>query len=862
MNNSLVCQKEERRETVRQKSHLHGFDYLEVVPEDKTQRTLRAVFLGKAPKQLDKTNLVIEGGRRIRGIRIVDEPRIERHKHEGLDDYVEIKVDRSGDFSNYTLRAVKKDKDGRLMPHPDFDPRYGQIEFNFKIDCASDLDCKSDCSCPPEARREPEIDYLARDFTSFRQLMLDRLAVVMPDWKERHEADLGITLVELLAYTGDYLSYFQDAVATEAYLDTARQRISVRRHARLVDYRLHEGCNARAWICVEVASDLSIDLREFYFVTSLREVRSDAPVALPATELLKLPAAAFEVFEPMGTGAAHFYESHNRIEFYAWGDKQCCLGKGTTRASLVGDLAVEPESAADPACPPEIESVVDVMAVAPPPMKEPTLHLRPGDVLLFEEIVGPETGSEADADPARRHAVRLTRVSANVDPVNGRKLVEIEWADEDALPFPLCLSAPGQPPDCTTIDPVSVARGNCILADHGASVWETLPPVETGEIVERCAGEGVLAETQVVPLRFKPVLRNGPLVFSEPLDSSAPAARAFQRDPHRALPQIHLTGTPPIAGDVRWTAEYDLLSSAGTAQHFVVETDNEGRAHLRFGDGELGRRPEAGMTFRADYRLGGGMAGNVGGEAIAHFVGRSGAIDGAIRNVRNPLPAVGGQMPQPMAEAKLFAPYAIRKDLQRAINPADYAAIVEREFASRVQRAAAQLRWTGSGYELFVAVDPYGLEEASPALLAEINDRLHRYRRIGHALRVIPARRVPLDLQMTISVKPFYLAGYVKGALLALFSNRAMADGKKGFFHPDNLTFGDGVFLSALVAAAFQVEGVENALVDRLQRMDEDWTNATASGVLAIQPFEIAQCDNDPSFPEHGRLILNVGGGR
>ena len=68
----------------------------------------------------------------------------------------------------------------------------------------------------------------------------------MPDWQETHAPDLGVALVELLAYAGDYLSYYQDAVATEAYLGTARQRISVRRHARLVDYRMHEGCNARA----------------------------------------------------------------------------------------------------------------------------------------------------------------------------------------------------------------------------------------------------------------------------------------------------------------------------------------------------------------------------------------------------------------------------------------------------------------------------------------------------------------------------------------------------------------------------------------------------------------------------------------
>ena len=73
----------------------------------------------------------------------------------------------------------------------------------------------------------------------------------MPDWKETHVPDIGIAVVEVLAYVGDYLSYYQDAVATEAYLDTARQRISVRRHALLVDYQMHEGCNARAWVCLE-----------------------------------------------------------------------------------------------------------------------------------------------------------------------------------------------------------------------------------------------------------------------------------------------------------------------------------------------------------------------------------------------------------------------------------------------------------------------------------------------------------------------------------------------------------------------------------------------------------------------------------
>ena len=63
------------------------------------------------------------------------------------------------------------------------------------------------------------------------------------------------TLVELLAYVGDQLSYAQDAVATEAYLGTARRRASVRRHARLVDYFMHDGANARAWLVFETQAD-------------------------------------------------------------------------------------------------------------------------------------------------------------------------------------------------------------------------------------------------------------------------------------------------------------------------------------------------------------------------------------------------------------------------------------------------------------------------------------------------------------------------------------------------------------------------------------------------------------------------------
>src|SRR5262249_57995500 len=108
---------------------------------------------------------------------------------------------------------------------------------------------------PPVVGAQPDIDYLAKDYQGFRRLMLDRLSLLAPGWTERSAADIGVMLVELLAYAADNLSYRQDAIANEAYLATARRRVSVRRHARLVDYALHDGCNARAWVQVRVSAD-------------------------------------------------------------------------------------------------------------------------------------------------------------------------------------------------------------------------------------------------------------------------------------------------------------------------------------------------------------------------------------------------------------------------------------------------------------------------------------------------------------------------------------------------------------------------------------------------------------------------------
>src|SRR5207247_10986918 len=79
---------------------------------------------------------------------------------------------------------------------------------------------------------------------------------------------------------------------------------------------------------------------------------------------------------------------------------------------------------------------------------------------------------------------------------------------------------------------------------------------------------------------------------------------------------------------------------------------------------------------------------------------------------------------------------------------------------------------------------------------------LYRYRRIGHDLEVRQAEFVPLQIELQVCVLPHYLRGHVEAALLDVFSSRALPDGRLGFFHPDKLTFGEGIYLSKLVASA------------------------------------------------------------
>lgn len=839
------CEDDRRRQAVLAHPTLNGIDYLEVLDHDYfeilpglstdrinelRQRTLLIHCLKTIDLTLSENNVEIEGGVRVQNIsvrwaaRANDTGRLkellEDDEETGFLDYLNglsnpaqllvVRTNARGDFSAYRLSLVSSSTNPE--PPDDFDTLLSSVEFSFKVECPSDFDCAVEQECPTEFEKPPVIDYLSRDYASFRQLMLDRISTVAPDWQVDNPADFGMAVVELLAYAGDYLSYFQDAVATEAYLGTARQRVSMRRHARLLDYRMHEGCNAKAWVHLQVVggvAGLSIPAGTPLLTTANE---SETRIDPDSSELEQAVASGSLVFETRHK--VSLYHEHNEIEFHTWAREQCCLPKGAMRAALKDHLE----------------------------------HLNEGDVLVFEEILG-VNGNANDANPLHRHAVRLIRVTLTEDEAVGQldaspsddavPVTEIEWSAEDALPFPLCISTEV---DGELIEGISVARGNIVLADHGQTIQASLDEVPEGQI-------------------YRPQLEDPDLTYRVPDgdedDDQIISARAsVMQDPRQALPDMTLT-----TGGESWTPQYDLLNTDRFTPEFVVEMANDRTAFLRFGDNMRGKEPSPGTNFDATYRIGNGTAGNVGSEAIAHMV----TSDTGIVAVGNPLPGQGGIDPEAMEDVRQFTPQAFRTQ-ERAVTEADYAEVAERH--DEVQKAVATRRWTGSWYTMFITVDRLGGLEIDAEFEAELRQFLDRFRMAGHDLEVDAPRFVPLEIVMTVCVKPDYFRSDVEEALLETFSNTDLSDGRRGFFHPDNVTFGDPVYLSKLIAEAMKTPGVRWVDMDdssdkpnRFRRWGEPARDEIDEGLIEVDRLEITRLDNEPSAPENGRIEFRMEGG-
>ena len=782
---------------------LNGIDFVEIATDDET--TLRVHFLNSVPIQgtIATDFPAITGGETIPTVSIkpIDDATDWSTDTDGRI-LLTLSVAAPGDFSFYELR----------IKSPILDEFLDHATFSFKARCDSDFDCETPPPpCPPLPDDTPPIDYLAKDFLSFRKALSDFSALRYPEWQERSEADFGVMFMEALCSLADDLSYTQDRIAAEASLQNATQRRSIVRHARLVDYEPMPATAARVLLQFDVTAGTTS-------IAAGRKVHAQGADSVPVE---------FET----GTGlndktSYQVSRKWNRgIKPYFRDDSERCLLAGST------EMWVERDD----------------------------LQFFEGQLLLID------TEAQNSADPPTREIVRVTKSEPDSDQLFGSPaptlLTHITWAAEDALKYDhdISLNAAGR---CRT-----KLAGNLVPATQGTRYTESfaidnaplaLPPTP---LAVRRLGPNSDPPKSVVTL-YQYCLSQGPLAW------------LGQDDPEALpVPEIKLsqTGSAPVPW--QWfrrlleASEFDRAFTVDPARFSRIARNSDGSTFtddydgdqgdtIRFGDNVFGAIPDGGTIFEISYRVGGGVSGNVAADTIRNFDPLT--LPG-IEAVTNPFPAEDGADAETNERVRRLAPQAFRAKQFRAVTTGDYERAAE--LLPWVSNAGTAFRWTGSWLTVFTTADPRGTETISVAHHIELINLLNRYRLAGYESYTPAPRFASLDLKIKVCAQREAFRGDVEAAILSVLGTQTSAV-STGFFSPDRFTFGTPLERSSLEAAIQSAYGVAGVLCITYRQRGLNHTYVAMPDTVPIGSNQILRVDNDPSRPEAGSIKVEVEGGK
>jgi hypothetical protein len=756
--------------------------------------------------------------------------------------FLEICVAEPGDFTEYRL----------LIDDPRVDRFFNDLQFSFKVGCDDRLDCAEPLTeCPPDELTDFPVDYLARDFVSFRNALLDFAAQRYPTWQVPIEADVGVMLLETMAALGDELSYLQDRYNREAYLETATERRSLRHKARLLDYEIHDGRMASTLLELTVRPNMTPRVTSVEAGSPVwARVEGSTPIRFELGSGMRDRGVNFPVDELWNPG---------NFTVYLFDDGQECLEAGATELFVRND----------PANPDNPGGVLFNAAA---------VNLwSAGHLLLLRDT--PADPSEAD----RLHVVRVVDVRLQHDDLFDVDVARIRWEAQDAPPFPipfeqLQLSGNIVPATAGELRSATFRVGSLRPSGGVLAAVEREGPlftdVDPSLLSRRNACEEVEEESRSRPpiyLLSLPGTEESGLAFADLAD-----------DLRRAEPEVRVRELKAGGASADWVFRRTLIDEGGDDNVFTVEDGTWrrivgrwlGGAELvhrdyatgagytvRFGDGEFGRLPAAGALFQVDYRLGSGVKGNVpsGSVNALEIPATSSPLATRLLAATNPFPVTSGVDPESAEEIKLLTPEAYKSETFFAVRPEDYGTQAEK--LDFVQRAQGTFRWTGSWLSAVTAVDAEDAFELSAERRQLVEALLNCRRQAGRDVIVRDPRFVNLDLVINLCVSRDAFPGQVRVRVLEALFGRGGFRPRVGFFDPDNFTFGTPLRRSALEAAVVAVEGVE--AVTGMQIRAHGVTEFKEFEALAFEVAddELLRLENSPLRPERGSLTLELEGG-
>lgn len=277
--------------------------------------------------------------------------------------------------------------------------------------------------------------------------------------------------------------------------------------------------------------------------------------------------------------------------------------------------------------------------------------------------------------------------------------------------------------------------------------------------------------------------------------------------------------------------EVAALGQAGPEDAvYEVRLSDDGKAHVRFGDGLTGRRlPTGALNVKAEYRSGVGLSGEVPAEAISQLKTRPLGV----RAVVNPSPATGASDPETLKSARETAPGTV-KTLGRIVSLTDYADFA-RSFAG-VGKAQARELWSGQNKVIHVSVAPEADAEltASDPLITNLADAMNKARDPSRPLILQPYSRRFFALTARITPDTAYRAEdvslWARQQIEALFGYTARQ-------------LAQSVSAAEIIGALHQATGVVSVDLDALEVL----LDGSTTGTVAVQLSSVL-----PSFPATG----------
>lgn len=732
--------------------------------------------------------------------------------------------------------------------HTGLDRFFDHITFSFKQGCPSGTDCLTDCDCPPQDLRDVAVDYLARDYGSLRNALLDFAATHYPEWESRIEADPGMMMLEIMAAQGDDFAYQQDRLSAEGYLQTATQTQSIANLARLVDYDMDLGRAA--------TTPLAFGVHTEGFSASNENLQTANPDRVFAIRE-GLGAIPFELTEEIW-----LHPNWNSAALYLPDAAEPCLPIGATSAYLQLPLPIAGEM------PP-------VHAYAPL-----------SDIWLGRNIIL-RSGQTDPANPKRAWLVTITAVEPYSDLLNPGvgQLSHITWDTSQALPFEMPVED-------------SEAYLNVVNAVAGRTVTDTFRvgddgalaqahPTATASQLEKLAALPGCCERQGgcsqgvrgVVLRYGLTgSQNQGLSWGNGEDRQTPILSLVEIDPDLSVADT-VTYTADAASQV-WDYVPSILNADAEDRAFTLEhglwteavrfqkpsgdvvlqdyVSNDGFS-LRFGDREFGLAPPDGTVLQARYLTAPGADANLPVDTVTFLDPPEGGPDETVVTyadwVTNPLAVTPARPLETLDSVRMNAPQEFRAILLRAVRNEDYREILERR--DTIQQANATSRWTGSWTTDFIAVDPMDTETLSPELRQSLETELDCIRQAGRSVCLRDADYVPIDLRIDVCLEPDASnAAMVRKITERLTSRRSGT----AFFDPDNFSFGVPLIRSDLEAEVHCVKGVRG--VESIQVRRRGWHGfQPLPARLETAPHQILQLANDPARPELGHVEISAHGG-